>query len=77
MKKTALRIMAVALLGFQVSLSRIALAFALFRFFDIAKPLFIRRLERLPKGWGVMMDDLLAGIYSNLILHFLVAFNRI
>lgn len=46
--------------------------FILFRFFDIAKPLFIRKLEALPGGWGVMADDLLAGVYANLVLHILI-----
>lgn len=40
----------------------------LFRFFDIAKPLFIKRMELLPKGWGVMADDVLAGIYAHILL---------
>ena len=44
---------------------------ALFRLFDIWKPFPIRRLESLPNGVGIMADDLLAGIYSNLILQFL------
>lgn len=43
-------------------------AFVLFRFFDIAKPLGVRRMERLKGGYGIMADDLLAGIYSCLIL---------
>lgn len=43
-------------------------AFVLFRLFDIFKPLGIRRMERLPHGVGVMMDDVLAGVYSLLIL---------
>lgn len=47
-------------------------AFVLFRAFDIAKPLFIRRMEAAPGGWGVMLDDLLAGVYSNLLLHLLI-----
>lgn len=47
-------------------------AFVLFRFFDIAKPLGIRRMERQPKGWGVMLDDLLAGLYSNVILQIII-----
>jgi phosphatidylglycerophosphatase A len=42
--------------------------FILFRFFDMVKPLFIRRLEKLPGGSGVMLDDILAGIYSNLLI---------
>lgn len=37
-----------------------------FRFFDILKPPPCRRLERLPAGWGVLADDLLAGLYANL-----------
>jgi phosphatidylglycerophosphatase A len=44
----------------------------LFRFFDIAKPLYIRKMEELNGGWGVMMDDVLAGVYANLILQLVV-----
>jgi len=40
------------------------LAFALFRFFDIIKPWPIRRLERLPGGWGIMADDVGAGLVA-------------
>ena len=40
------------------------LGFVLFRLFDIAKPWPIRRFERLPHGWGVMADDLIAGIFA-------------
>jgi len=47
-------------------------AFILFRIFDISKPLFIRKLEELPYGFGVMADDLLAGIYANIVLQILV-----
>jgi phosphatidylglycerophosphatase A len=43
-------------------------SFVLFRFFDIAKPLGIRQMERFPGGIGVMADDILAGIYSLLII---------
>jgi phosphatidylglycerophosphatase A len=45
------------------------IAFILFRFFDIRKPLGIRELESLNGGLGVMADDLLAGIFANLLLH--------
>ena len=44
------------------------LTFALFRLFDIFKPLGIRRMESFPGGFGVMMDDILAGIYSFVVL---------
>ncbi len=50
------------------------IGFILFRFFDIAKPLGIRKLEQLGGGVGVMADDMLAGIYSNIILLIIVHF---
>ena len=39
----------------------VALGFVLFRALDIAKPWPIRRLEALPGGWGIVMDDVAAG----------------
>ena len=42
----------------------IAGAFILFRFLDILKPWPIRKLEQFPKGWGVMLDDMLAGLLT-------------
>jgi phosphatidylglycerophosphatase A len=48
------------------------LAFVLFRFFDILKPFPINKSQSLPGGWGVMTDDVIAGLYSNLILHFIL-----
>ncbi|HEX4849940.1 MAG TPA: phosphatidylglycerophosphatase A, partial [Puia sp.] len=50
-------------------------AFLLFRLFDIWKPLFIKKMERFPGGWGVMLDDLLAGLYANFIMQWIVAAN--
>jgi len=38
--------------------------FVLFRVFDIVKPFPARRAERFPGGWGIMVDDLVAGLYS-------------
>src|SRR5579871_1108595 len=64
--------MCVSLLIVPVQWKYIVTAFLLFRFFDIVKPLFIRRLEHLPGGFGVMADDLLAGIYSNLIMQIII-----
>ncbi len=43
--------------------------FALFRLFDIAKPLGISRLQRLPGGWGVVIDDLAAALAACATLH--------
>ncbi len=42
------------------------LSLAFFRFFDIAKPGPVDALQRLPGGWGIMLDDLLAGLFANL-----------
>ena len=38
--------------------------FVLFRVFDVVKPPPARRLERVPAGWGIMLDDLAAGVYA-------------
>ncbi|MDH3588609.1 MAG: phosphatidylglycerophosphatase A [Gammaproteobacteria bacterium] len=43
-------------------------ALVLFRLFDIAKPWPMRRLEQLPHGWGVLLDDLMAGVYAAVII---------
>ncbi|MDD5063856.1 MAG: phosphatidylglycerophosphatase A [Phycisphaerae bacterium] len=43
------------------------LGFFLFRFFDILKPWPIRKLEKLPKGWGILADDLLAGVFAGIV----------
>ena len=52
----------------------VLIGFTLFRFFDIAKPLGIRNLEKLSGGVGVMADDMLAGIYANIVLQIIVYF---
>lgn len=52
-------------------------ALILFRFFDIAKPLFIRRLDNMKGDWSVMIDDVLAGIYSLVVIQVLFYFNII
>jgi phosphatidylglycerophosphatase A len=59
----------VAVLYVPNSLPLLIAAFLLFRFFDIIKPLMIHKLEStLSSGLGVMADDVLAGIYANLVL---------
>ncbi|HXB09032.1 MAG TPA: phosphatidylglycerophosphatase A [Puia sp.] len=64
--------MALTLCFVPVTWQYVALGLLLFRFFDIAKPLGIRKMERLKGGWGVMLDDMLAGVYSNLLLQIVV-----
>jgi phosphatidylglycerophosphatase A len=47
-----------------------ALGFALFRLFDIAKPWPVNwAQDRLPGGWGIMMDDIVAGLYAGALLY--------
>src|ERR1700744_1593205 len=60
--------MCISLLFVPVTIKYVIAALILFRFFDIAKPLLIRKLEKLPGGWGIMLDDVLAGIYANIVL---------
>lgn len=60
--------MMVSLLFIPIVLKYVLAGLVLFRIFDIAKPLFIKRMEALPKGWGVMGDDVVAGVYANLLL---------
>lgn len=55
------------------SVSAIIAAFILFRFFDIIKPYPARRAERMPGGIGVVMDDLVAGVYSLLVVRLAMA----
>jgi len=58
----------ISLLFLPLTWQNILLGFILFRIFDIAKPLGIRKLEAIKNGWGVMLDDVLAGIYANICL---------
>jgi phosphatidylglycerophosphatase A len=48
--------------------------FILFRIFDMWKPFPIRRLERLPEGTGIVVDDLVAGVYALTVMHLLFYF---
>lgn len=45
----------------------VAIAFISFRFFDILKPPPASGLQKLPAGWGILVDDLIAGIYALII----------
>ena len=49
------------------TLTVLAVQFVLFRLFDVLKPPPGRRLERLPGGWGILLDDLAAGVYANVV----------
>jgi phosphatidylglycerophosphatase A len=49
-----------------------AAAFVAFRIMDVFKPWPARQLEALPEGWGIMCDDLMAGVYANLLVQVLL-----
>ncbi len=50
------------------TLTIIISAFFVFRLFDIIKPPPVNHLQYLPHGWGVIADDLFAGVYTNIVL---------
>jgi len=54
-----------------VSLTGAFVGFVLFRIFDVIKPSPANRAEKLPGGWGVMLDDAVAGIYAYVTLRLL------
>lgn len=58
----------VVLLGATPSLAGVIAAFVLFRIFDVWKPYPIDKLQSLPGGWGIVADDVVAGIYSRIVL---------
>jgi phosphatidylglycerophosphatase A len=65
----------IAMIGLPLNWKYLLASFILFRSFDIVKPFPLRRLERLPAGTGIMMDDVGAGLYALVLLqawrHFL------
>ncbi len=67
--------MCITLLFIPVEIKYVALGLVLFRFFDIVQPLGIRKLEKWPGGWGVMADDVLAGIYANVVMQLIIFLN--
>jgi phosphatidylglycerophosphatase A len=54
----------IALIGSVAMWKSALLAFILFRIFDIVKPWPVRQLEKLPRGWGIVFDDVAAGLYA-------------
>ncbi len=58
----------IALIGVPLHWKYLVAGFILFRSFDIVKPFPLRRLEDLPEGTGIMMDDVGAGLYALVLL---------
>ena len=59
-----------------LSLPLVAAAFVLFRFFDILKPYPINSMQSIKGGRGIVVDDLVAGVYANITLTILIAVSR-
>lgn len=57
----------ITLLGSPADWRHGLIALVLFRLFDILKPFPVRRLEQLPGGWGIVFDDVAAGLYALLV----------
>lgn len=60
--------MLLTLLAVPVGAVGILVGFLAFRLFDIVKPFPARQAEALPRGWGVMADDIVAGVYAHVAL---------
>ena len=59
----------IALIGLPLDWRFVIVGFFLFRAFDMFKIYPINRLEALPGGLGIMLDDVMAGLYTNIVLH--------
>lgn len=64
--------MAITLLFIEHNIIFLVAGLCLFRFFDILKPLGVKKMEKLPLGYGVMADDILAGVYSLVVLQVII-----
>ena len=51
----------------KTTLAVLAVQFFFFRLFDVIKPPPGRQLEKLHGGWGILLDDIAAGIYANIV----------
>jgi phosphatidylglycerophosphatase A len=64
--------MLITLAFIPVNIAGAIVAFLIFRFLDVVKPWPARRLEQLPGGFGVVLDDMMAGVYGNIVMWGLV-----
>jgi len=62
----------ITMLPVAINVLNLCVAFVLFRIFDIIKPIPVRNLQGLPGGWGVVADDVAAGIYAAAIMWLLM-----
>jgi len=67
--------MLIALYRIPPTMGYVVTGFLLFRFFDIVKPKPIKDLEKLKGSFGIMSDDIVAGIYANILLQVIYILN--
>ena len=67
----------IALIAVPLRWQYVLASFILFRGFDILKPPPLRQLEKLPGGSGIMLDDVGAGVYANIVVQILVHFRAL
>jgi len=53
------------------TLTELLLSFIIFRIIDIGKPFPLKKLEKIKGGWGIMLDDVVAGLLTNLVVIFI------
>ena len=58
----------ITMLPVEINVLSICAGFVLFRIFDIWKPFPVRNMQRFPGGWGIVADDVAAGIYAGMVL---------
>ncbi len=63
----------IAMFAIPVTPLAVGTAFIVFRAFDIVKPFPARQCERIPNGWGIMLDDVVAGVYANIATRIILA----
>ncbi|WP_162801786.1 phosphatidylglycerophosphatase A family protein [Candidatus Chromulinivorax destructor] len=62
----------VTFIGIDFSCQSLVVGFFLFRLFDILKPFGIKNIEKIGGAWGVILDDVIAGLFANIILRLLI-----
>lgn len=67
--------MFISLIFLPYNLRLVILAFILFRILDIFKPYPISKLQKVAGGAGIMGDDIIAGLYTNIILQLVLRFS--
>ncbi len=61
----------ISFIGMDLNIILLITGFITFRFFDIVKPFPVNKMQELPGGWGIMADDILAGLITRIVLSIL------